>query len=136
MYFSHRRPRIDALVHRSAMGRTSRCRQVSLQLQDGEVHLVVWAESSSHEDLDRAGLVVERGLTDVLLCGLETSSVAYIRKTMASRVLVSTAAARSDSRWFAVAVPLEPIAERFGAPASAPKKHPWIGPECGVTWAS
>jgi hypothetical protein len=121
---------IDALVHRLSDGTYFQVQAKSRStLLDGEVHLVVPAESLSHDEvLIVAGLVVEGGLGPTLLvapaadfkrladattdCGKAVYSVEFGMRP------------RSDSRWLPWLVPLEQLAERFGAQAERVEEAP------------
>jgi len=111
---------IDAIVHRrsddayiavQAKGRSS--------LMDGEVHLVVWADSLRDDDaLLVSGLLTEGGLGPTMLVVPERGfkELADL-STWDGRPVYSMGFGmnpRSDSRWLPHLVPTERLAERFG----------------------
>ena len=111
---------IDALVHRrtddvyipvQAKGRTA--------LMDGEVHLVVWAESLRDDKaLLVSGLVVDGGLGPTMLAVPEGDFKRLAEmSTWDARPVYSMGFAmspRSDSRWLPYLVPTDQLSERFG----------------------
>lgn len=111
---------IDALVHRltdgayipvQAKGRSS--------LMDGEVHIVVWAESLGDDDaLLVSGLVVDGGLGPTLLVIPEGEFKRLASLTSDRGVPLYSAEfgmhPRSDSRWLPWLVPTDALATRFG----------------------
>jgi len=111
---------IDALVHRLTDGE-----YISLQakgrstLDDGEVHLVVWAESLKDDDAFLvSGLIVEGGLGPTMLVIREgdfkrLAEVSHDgdRPIYAARFSVHP---RERSRWHGFLTPTERLAERFG----------------------
>lgn len=142
---------VDALVHRrtdgayipvQAKGRST--------LIDGEVHLVVWAESVSHDDaLLVSGLITEGGLGPTMLVVSESDfrRLADLT-TWDGRPVYSMGFGmrpRSDSKWVPYLVPASRLAERFGvaadelaaaaAPAPEPEPRSEIGflGECELT---
>ncbi len=117
---------IDALVHRiddgtyipvQAKGRST--------LKEGEVHLVVWADSLRDDGaLVLGGLVKEAGLGPTMLVAPEGDFKRLAeRSTWDGRPIYSMGfgmSPRSDSRWLPYLVPTERLSERFGvAPALA-----------------
>jgi hypothetical protein len=115
---------IDAVIHRrpddvylavQAKGRSA--------LIDGEVHLVVWAESLGDDDaLLVSGLLTEGGLGPTMLVVPERDFKRLAElSTWDGRPVYSMGFGmnpRSDSRWLPYLVPTERLAERFGiAPA-------------------
>ena len=117
---------VDALVHRlsdgvyipvQAKGRST--------LMDGEVHLVVWAESASHDEtLLVSGLITEGGLGPTMLVVPEEDFRRLAElTTWDGRPVYSMGFGmqpRSDSRWLPYLVPAARLAERFGAAAERP----------------
>ena len=111
---------IDALVHRrpddvyiavQAKGRSS--------LMDGEVHLVVWAESLRDDDaLLVSGLLSEGGLGPTMLVVPERDFKRVSElSTWDGRPIYTMGFGmhpRADSRWQPYLVPTERVAERFG----------------------
>ncbi len=111
---------IDALVHRrpddvylpiQAKGRTT--------LMDGEVHLVVWAESLRDDNaLLVSGLVTEGGLGPTMLVVREGDFKRLAElSSWDGRPIYSMGFGmnpRSDSRWLPFLVPADRLAERFG----------------------
>ena len=121
---------VDALVHRltddvylpvQAKSRSS--------LMDGEVHLVILAESLIHDDLVIvAGLLVDEGLgpTVLVVPAGDFRRLADLT-TDQGRPLYSMEFGmrpRSDSRWLPWLVPSERVVERFGVPAEAAIERP------------
>lgn len=117
---------IDALVHRLTDGTylpvQAKSRSV---LMDGEVHIVVWAESLVDDHvLIVSGLIVDGGLGPT--CLVIPASDFKRHASMSSdegRPIYSMyfgMRPRSDSRWLPWLVPTERLAERFGVAAEAP----------------
>jgi hypothetical protein len=116
---------IDALVHRrlddvyiavQAKGRSA--------LIDGEVHLVVWAESLCDDDaLLVSGLLTEGGLGPTMLVVPERDFKQLAElSTWDGRPVYSMGFGinpRSDSRWLPYLIPTERMAERFGVTPAA-----------------
>jgi len=111
---------IDALVHRRAgdvyLAVQAKCRSV---LEDGEVHLVVWADSLRDDDaLLVSGLLTDGGLGPTMLVVTERDFKRLAeRSTWDSRPIYSMGFGmnpRSDSRWLPYLVPTVRVAERFG----------------------
>ena len=111
---------VDGLVHRltdgvyipvQAKGRSA--------LMDGEVHLVVWADSLAHEDvMIVSGLIVDGGLGPMMLAVPEGDfkRLAELSQT-GGRPIYSMGFGmrpRSNSRWLPWLVPPDRLAERFG----------------------
>ena len=116
---------IDALVHRrtddvyfavQAKGRSA--------LMEGEVHLVVWADSLRDDDsLIVSGLLTEGGLGPTMLVVPERDfrQLAEL-STWDGRPIYSMGFGmnpRSDSRWLPYLVPTVRLAERFGVTPAA-----------------
>lgn len=111
---------VDALVHRLGDGAylpvQAKCRSV---LTDGEVHLVVWADSLAHDNVMLvSGLLVDGGLGPTLLVVPARDFKRLAASTSADgRPVYSTGFGmrpRSDSRWLRWLVPADRLAERFG----------------------
>ncbi len=111
---------VDALVHRLGDGTylpvQAKCRSV---LTDGEVHLVVWADSLAHDNVMLvAGLLVDGGLGPTLLVVPARDFKRLAASTSADgRPVYSTGFGmrpRSDSRWLRWLVPADRLAKRFG----------------------
>ena len=116
---------IDALVHRrtddayiavQAKGRSA--------LMDGEVHLVVWADSLRDDDaMLVSGLLTEGGLGPTMLVVPEGDFKRLAElSTWDGRPIYSMGFGmnpRSDSRWLPFLVSTERLAERFGVTAGA-----------------
>jgi hypothetical protein len=121
---------IDALVHRLSDGMYFQVQAKSRSsLQDGEVHLVVWAESLVHDEvLIVAGLVVEGGLgpTVLLVRAGDFKRLAYMTENDGKPVysVEFGMRPRSDSQWLKWLTPLEHLADRFGASAERAEEAP------------
>jgi len=121
---------IDALVHRLSDGMYFKVQAKSRStLQDGEVHLVVPAESLSHDEvLFVAGLVVEGGLGPTILVASSADFKRLADATSDAGKPVYSAEfgmrPRSDSRWLPWLIPVEQLAKRFGAPAERVEEAP------------
>jgi hypothetical protein len=121
---------IDALVHRLTDGTyfpvQAKSRSV---LMDGEVHIVVWAESLVDDQvLIVSGLIVDGGLGPTCLV---ISAGDFKRQSFMStdegRPIYSAEFGmrpRSDSRWLPWLVPTERLAERFGTTVEALAEAP------------
>jgi len=86
---------------------------------DGEVHLVVWAESLIHDELVIvAGLIVDGGLGPTVLVVPAADFKRYANLSSNNGVPLYSMyfgmRPRSDSRWLPWLVPVERLAERFG----------------------
>jgi hypothetical protein len=115
---------IDAMLHRrtddvylavQAKGRSA--------LMDGEVHLVVWADSLRDDDaLLVSGLLTEGGLGPTMLVAPEGEFKRLAElSTWDSRPVYSMGfgmTPRSNSRWLPYLVPTERLAERLGVSAA------------------
>jgi len=111
---------VDAIVHRrpddvylavQAKGRSA--------LKDGEVHLVVWADSLRDDDaLLVSGLLTDGGLGPTMLVAPERDFKRLAElSTWDGRPVYSMGFGmnpRSDSRWLPYLIPTERLAERFG----------------------
>jgi hypothetical protein len=117
---------IDALVHRISDGAyipvQAKGRSV---LMDGEVHLVVWANSLNNDDsLLVSGLVVDGGLGPTMLVVPERDFKRLAEhSTWDGRPIYSMGFGmnpRSNSRWLPFLIPSDRLVERFGvSPAEA-----------------
>jgi hypothetical protein len=114
---------IDALAHRLTDGAyvpvQAKCRST---LMDGEVHLVVWAESLSYDDLVIVGgLIVDGGLgpTMLVIPAGDFKRLADLTSNDGRPIysMEFGMRPRSDSRWLPWLVPSERLVERFGVPA-------------------
>jgi hypothetical protein len=130
---------IDALVHRLTDGTYLPVQAKSRStLMDGEVHIVVWAESLVDDRvLIVSGLTVDGGLGPT--CLVIPASDFKRHASMSSdegRPIYSMyfgMRPRSDSRWLPWLVPTDRLAERFGVAAEAPAAAP---PEPRPEWRS
>jgi hypothetical protein len=111
---------IDGLVHRLADGAYIPVQAKGRSaLMDGEVHLVVWADSLAHEDVTIvSGLIVDGGLGPTMLVVPEGDfkRLAELSHT-GGRAIYSMGFGmrpRSDSRWLPWLVTPDRLAERFG----------------------
>jgi len=114
---------IDGLVHRLTDGTYLPVQAKSRStLMDGEVHLVVWADSIVDDEVVIvAGLVVDGGLgpTCLVVPARDFKRLADLT-THDGKPLYSMEFGmrpRSDSRWLPWLVPSERLAERFGVSA-------------------
>jgi hypothetical protein len=111
---------VDALVHRLNDGKYFEVQAKSRStLKDGEVHLVVWAESLVHDELVIvAGLIVEGGLGPTVLVVPASDFKRLANLSSNNGVPIYSMyfgmRPRSDSRWLRWLVPAERVAERFG----------------------
>jgi hypothetical protein len=121
---------IDALVHRLTDGTYFRVQAKSRSvLMDGEVHIVVWAESLVDDQLlIVSGLIVDGGLgpTCLVIPAGDFKRQAFM-STDEGRPIYSAEFGmrpRSDSRWLPWLVPTERLAERFGVTMEALAEAP------------
>jgi hypothetical protein len=104
---------VDALVHRLSDGKYFEVQAKSRSsLMDGEVHLVVWAESLVHDELlIVAGLIVEGGLGPTVLVVPASDFKRLANLSSNNGVPVYSMEfgmrPRSDSRWLRWLVPAE-----------------------------
>ena len=111
---------VDALVHRLSDGKYFEVQAKSRStLMDGEVHLVVWAESLIHDELlIVAGLIVEGGLgpTVLVVPAADFKRLANLSSNNGVPLysMYFGMRPRSDSRWLPWLMPVERLAERFG----------------------
>ncbi len=112
---------VDALVHRLADGVylpvQAKCRS---SLMDGEVHLVVWAESLVHDELVIVGgLIVDGGLgpTVLVIPAGDFKRLAAMSSNKGRPIysMEFGMRPRSDSHWLPWLEPSERLVERFGA---------------------
>ncbi len=121
---------VDALVHRLDDGKYFEVQAKSRStLTDGEVHLVVWADSLIHgELLIVAGLIVEGGLGPTVLVVPAADFKRLANLTSNNGVPVYSMEfgmrPRSDSRWLPWLVPAHRLAERFGVPVERLEEAP------------
>jgi hypothetical protein len=116
---------IDALVHRLTDGTYLPVQAKSRStLMDGEVHIVVWAESLVDDRIVIvSGLIVDGGLgpTCLVIPAGDFKRHAFM-STDEGRPIYSAEFGmrpRSDSRWLPWLVPTEHLAERFGVDVEA-----------------
>jgi hypothetical protein len=121
---------LDALVHRLADGVYMPVQAKSRStLKDGEVHIVVWAESLVDDGvLIVSGLIVDGSLgpTCLVIPAGDFKRHASM-STDEGRPIYSMEFGmrpRSDSRWLPWLVPTERLAERFGVAAEALAEAP------------
>jgi hypothetical protein len=111
---------VDALVHRLSDGKYFEVQAKSRStLHDGEVQLVVWADSLVHDELVIvAGLIVEGGVGPTILVvpAGEFKRLAYLGSNNGVPLYEAEFGMRprSDSKWLPWLVPSERVAERFG----------------------
>jgi hypothetical protein len=111
---------IDGLVHRLSDGKYFEVQAKSRStLMDGEVHLVVWAESLIHDELlIVAALIVEGGLgpTVLVVPAVDFKRLANLSSNNGVPLysMYFGMRPRSDSRWLPWLVPADRLAERFG----------------------
>jgi len=130
---------IDALVHRMTDGTYLRVQAKSRTvLMDGEVHIVVWAESLVDDEvLIVSSLVVDGGLGPTCLVIPVSDFKRHASKSSdEGRPIYSVEFGmrpRSDSKWLPWLVPTERLAERFGVAVAAPAE---AAPEPRPEWRS
>jgi hypothetical protein len=130
---------IDALVHRLADGRYFPVQAKSRStLMDGEVHIVVWAESLVDDRVVIvSGLIVDGGLgpTCLVIPASDFKRHAFVSSDEGRPIysMEFGMRPRSDSRWLPWLVPTERVAERFGVAVEAPAEAP---PEPRPEWRS
>jgi|SRR5579859_366560 len=111
---------VDALVHRLSDGKYFEVQAKSRSgLHDGEVQIVVWAESLLHDEtLIVAGLIVDGGLGPTILVVPvgDFKRLAHLSSNNGVPVYQAEFGMRprSDSRWLPWLVPAERAAERLG----------------------
>jgi hypothetical protein len=134
---------IDGLVHSltdgtyipvQAKGRSA--------LMDGEVHLVVWADSLAHDDVVIvSGLIVDGGLGPTMLVVLAADFRRHAELShTGGRAIYSMGFGmrpRSNSRWLPWLAPPDRLAERFGIGAAVePVGAEEVLTEPGPSWRS
>jgi len=130
---------IDALVHRLQDDVYFQVQAKSRStLMDGEVHIVVWAESLVDDRvLIVSGLVVDGGLgpTCLVIPASDFKRHAFMSSDEGRPIYSAEFGMRprSDSRWLPWLVPTERLAERFGVTVEAPAAAP---PEPRPAWRS
>jgi hypothetical protein len=121
---------VDALVHRLSDGTYLRVQAKGRStLRDGEVHLVVWAESLRDDAaLLVSGLVTEGGLGPTMLVVPEADFKRVAEpSTWNGRPIYTMGFGmkpRSDSRWLPFVVATDRLAERFGVSVGAIAPEP------------
>jgi hypothetical protein len=121
---------IDALVHRLSDGRYLAVQAKSRStLQDGEVHIVVWADSLVDDEvLIVSSLIVDGGLGPTCLVIPVGDFKRLANRSSNDGVPIYSAEfgmrPRSDSRWLQWLVPTERLAERFGVAVEALAEAP------------
>jgi hypothetical protein len=130
---------IDALVHRLSDGTYLSVQAKSRStLQDGEVHIVVWAESLvGDEILIVSSLIVDGGLGPTCLVIPVVDFKRLANRSSNDGVPIYSVEfgmrPRSDSKWLPWLVPTERLVERFGVAVEAPAEAP---PEPRPEWRS
>ncbi len=121
---------VDALVHRLTDGVYLPIQAKSRStLMDGEVHLVILADSLIHDELlIVAGLIVDGGLGPTILVVPtgEFKRLAYLSSDQGKPIYSAEFGMRprSDSRWLPWLVPSERLVERFGVPVALEQEAP------------
>jgi hypothetical protein len=121
---------VDALVHRLADGVYLPIQAKSRStLMDGEVHLVILADSLVYDDLVIvSGLLVDGGLgpTVLVVPAGEFKRLAYLSTDQGKPIYSAEFGMRprSDSRWLPWLVPSERLVERFGTPVEVEREAP------------
>jgi hypothetical protein len=111
---------VDALVHRLTDGEYEQVQAKSRStLKDGEVHLVVWADSIANDEIVIvAGLVVDGGLgpTCLVVKARDFKRLADLSSNDGKPIysMYFGMRPRSDSRWLQWLVPPDRLATRFG----------------------
>jgi hypothetical protein len=113
---------VDGLVHRLTDGAYIPIQvKDRSKLVDGEVHLVVWANSLAHEDVVIVGgQLIDGGMgpTTLVVPVPDFKGLASLSSNDGDPVysMYFGMRPRSDSRWLPWLVPTERMAERFGVP--------------------
>jgi hypothetical protein len=121
---------IDGLVHRLTDGTYLQVQAKSRStLLDGEVHIVVWAESLIDDGiLIVSGLVVDGGLGPTCLVVPASDFKRHASMSSDEGLPIYSMyfgmRPRSDSRWLPWLVPTERLAERLGVAVEAPAEAP------------
>jgi len=111
---------VDALVHGIDDGSYTPVQAKARSgLVDGEVHLIVWAESVTHDDVVIVGgLVIDGGLgpTVLVVPAREFRRLANLTSNDGKPIysMEFGMRPRSDSRWLPWLIPTDRLAERFG----------------------
>jgi hypothetical protein len=130
---------VDALVHRLTDGAYLPIQAKSRStLMDGEVHIVILADSLMHDELVIvAGQLVDGGLgpTILIVPAGEFKRLAYLSTDQGKAIYSAEFGMRprSDSRWLPWLVPSERLVERFGVPVELQQEVPV---EFGPEWRS
>ena len=130
---------IDGLVHRLTDGTYLAVQAKSRStLQDGEVHIVVWADSLVADDvLIVSSLIVDGGLGPTCLVIPVADFKRLANRSSNDGVPIYSVEfgmrPRSDSKWLPWLVPTERLAERFGVAVEALAVAP---PERRPEWRS
>jgi len=130
---------VDALVHRLTDGVYLPIQAKSRStLMDGEVHLVILADSLTHDGLVIvAGQLVDGGLGPTILVvpAGEFKRLADLTTDQGKPIYSAEFGMRprSDSRWLPWLTPSERVVERFGVPAEVEREVPV---EFGPEWRS
>ena len=130
---------VDALVHRLTDGVYLPIQAKSRStLMDGEVHLVILADSLIHDELVIvAGQLVDGGLGPTILVvpAGEFKRLADLTTDQGKPIYSAEFGMRprSDSRWLPWLTPSERVVERFGVPAEVEREVPV---EFGPEWRS
>jgi len=121
---------VDALVHRLSDGVYLPIQAKSRStLMDGEVHLVILADSLTHDELlIVARLIVDGGLGPTMLVVPvgEFKRIAYLSTDQGKPIYSAEFGMRprSDSRWLPWLTPSERLVERLGIPAEVEQEAP------------
>jgi hypothetical protein len=121
---------IDALVHRLTDGTYLAVQAKSRStLQDGEVHIVVWADSLvDDDDLIVSSLILDGGLGPTCLVIPVSDFKRLANRSSNDGVPIYSVEFgmrhRSDSKWLPWLVPTERLAERFGVAVEALAEAP------------
>ena len=130
---------VDALVHRLTDGVYLPIQAKSRStLMDGEVHLVILADSLTHDELlIVAGQLVDGGLgpTILIVSAGEFKRLAYLSTDQGKPIYSAEFGMRprSDSRWLPWLTPSERLVERLGLPMEVGREVPV---EFGPEWRS
>jgi hypothetical protein len=125
---------VDNLVHRVSDGAYLQVQAKGRsELIDGEVHLVVWADSIAHDDVVIvSGLVVDGGLGPTMLAvpAAEFKRLANLTSNDGRPIysMEYGMRPRSDSRWLPWLKPVARLAESFGVPYAEIEETVSFGP--------
>ena len=127
---------VDALVHRISDGTYFHVQAKSRStLQDGEVHIVVLADSLVHDEIVIvAGLVIEGGLGPTLLVATaaDFKRLAVLTSDQGTPIYSAEFGMRprSDTHWLPWLIPVERLGERLGVPSERVEEaFPELRPE-------